>query len=359
MFGLEFEDYQVILAGCDLPQQDSLKFKLDPKGFWRNDSNKDPELRHTVLTQVAFHDLQSKIDENSGDREAGIKAFLDQNDGEGWMLPETLRLADYGLGHDDRAKEHQPVASRLGPRFYDWQLEQDPEESWRECELHARNLLGEEGFRALLADIEAEKRGEKPTKRDALKKEPPGKKKKGETSKPSSKTNPEQTELVLEVKSSPTKQQSTSALDEYPVDEVMMSFRQVARDNTTLDRETLIKRAAYNLGFGRVSAAMEERLRNHLRAAIRRKIIEADGDTVWLATPTMADYDRETLAKTVDSVMRKDTWYEYDDVVRAIAQHLGFERLLEVVAEPVRKTINYLIRQSILQKSGTSICRLA
>ena len=30
----------------------------------------------------------------------------------------TVRLADYGLGHDERAKEHQPVASRLGPRFY-------------------------------------------------------------------------------------------------------------------------------------------------------------------------------------------------------------------------------------------------
>ena len=71
-------------------------------------------------------------------------------------LPETLWLADYGLGHDDRAKEHQPVASRLGPRFYDWQLAQSPRESWRECHIHARNLLGEAGYRQLLADLEAE-----------------------------------------------------------------------------------------------------------------------------------------------------------------------------------------------------------
>ena len=73
------------------------------------------------------------------------------NDGEGWLLPETLCLSDYGLGHDDRAKEPQPVASRLGPRFFDWQLAQSPEESWRECHLHARNLLGEKGYRDLLA----------------------------------------------------------------------------------------------------------------------------------------------------------------------------------------------------------------
>ncbi len=56
------------------------------------------------------------------------------------MLPETLRLADYGLGHDDRAKEPQPVASRLGPRFLPWQLEGTPEESWEECARHAENI---------------------------------------------------------------------------------------------------------------------------------------------------------------------------------------------------------------------------
>lgn len=56
------------------------------------------------------------------------------------MLPETLRLADYGLGHDDRAQHPQPVASCLGPRFYAWQLAQTAEESWRERELHAREI---------------------------------------------------------------------------------------------------------------------------------------------------------------------------------------------------------------------------
>ena len=69
------------------------------------------------------------------------------------MLPETLRLADYGLGHDQRARRPQPVASRLGPRFYDWQLVQSAEESWRECHLHARNLLGAHEYALLLAEL--------------------------------------------------------------------------------------------------------------------------------------------------------------------------------------------------------------
>ena len=118
------------------------------------DKDKAPELRHTVLTLVAFHDLETKIRDAGGDRGKGIEAFLNQNYGEGWLLPEALRLADYGLGHDDRARHPQPVASRLGPRFFDWQLAQSPEESWRECHLHARNLLGEHRYRRLLEDIE-------------------------------------------------------------------------------------------------------------------------------------------------------------------------------------------------------------
>ena len=150
VMGLSTSDLRHVLAGCNHPRGDT--GRKQPKGFWRVDKNKDAELRHTVLTLIAFHDLESKIQTAGGDREKGIEAFLTQNHGEGWMLPETLRLADYGLGHDDRAKHPQPVASRLGPRFYDWQLAQSADESWRECHLHARNLLGTDGYAQLLVE---------------------------------------------------------------------------------------------------------------------------------------------------------------------------------------------------------------
>jgi len=154
-FGLDVGDAYQILRQCDLPKSRVAaalsEGALDPKGFWRVDKDKDPELRHTVLTLVAFHDLEQKIEAAGGDQDKGIAAFLSQNHGEGWMLPETLRLADYDLGHDDRARDHQPVASRLGPRFYDWQLVQTPEECEQESHLHARNLLGAAGYGELLA----------------------------------------------------------------------------------------------------------------------------------------------------------------------------------------------------------------
>ena len=77
------------------------------------------------------------------------------------MIPETIRLADYGLGHDDRAKKHQPVVSRLGPRFLPWQLEKTAEEAWEETKRHAalinRIMREETGPRVgakLKADVE-------------------------------------------------------------------------------------------------------------------------------------------------------------------------------------------------------------
>ena len=158
--GLEIQDVARMIKDCDhsLEAMQNSKFAstLYVKGFWRVDKDKLPEHRHTVLTLVAFDDLQEKIAACGGDVDKGIEAFCAQNDGEGWMLPETLRLADYGLGHDDRAKEHQPVRECFGPRFYDWQLAQSPEESWRECHLHARNLLGKGGYEALLAELAGE-----------------------------------------------------------------------------------------------------------------------------------------------------------------------------------------------------------
>ncbi len=119
-FGLSAADLRHILDSCDLTE---IAHDLPPKGFWRVDAELAPELRHPVLATVAFTDMA----------DAGTPVSR-------WTLPERVRLSDYGLGHDERAKQALPVASRLGPRFYDWQLGQSAEESWRECEIHARNL---------------------------------------------------------------------------------------------------------------------------------------------------------------------------------------------------------------------------
>ena len=107
-YGLSDTDMAHILKDCDWPV--GAQHDFDVRGFWRVGRDQPPELRHPVLTLIALRQTQATAH---------------------WMLPETLRLADYGLGHDDRANHHQPVATALGPRFYDWQLAQTAEEAKR------------------------------------------------------------------------------------------------------------------------------------------------------------------------------------------------------------------------------------
>ncbi|HDR9076418.1 TPA: hypothetical protein QDA97_005239 [Burkholderia vietnamiensis] len=130
--GLDADDFGYLLRECDLPTalvgNNEFARGLDTKGFWRVDKSLDPELRLTVLSQVAFRDLASR----------GLDEFLQQNDEQGWMLPEQLRLADYGLGHDERANCYQPVAARLGPRLLPWQEQINFEQDLKARQAHAQ-----------------------------------------------------------------------------------------------------------------------------------------------------------------------------------------------------------------------------
>lgn len=139
LYGLDEDDFAWILR--DDPS--------DPKGFWRVDKDQPKELRHTTLAQVAFRDL----------KEMGMEAFCNHHDGDGWQIPESITFAtrDGGiLDLDAKDGSTYPVRDRLGPRFLPWQLEQSVEDSWAECEIHARNILGEEGFKKLQAELSGE-----------------------------------------------------------------------------------------------------------------------------------------------------------------------------------------------------------
>ena len=140
--GLDTGDAAHLLAECDLPKGRSSG--SNPKGLWRIEKDKEPELRQTVLTLVALQDMD-------GSSDTLLPGYYD----EGWILPETLRLADYGLGQDDRAQQSQLVACPLGPRFIDWQLAQGSKEAWQECHLHARNLLGDQEYAQLASPAQS------------------------------------------------------------------------------------------------------------------------------------------------------------------------------------------------------------
>ena len=121
-FGLGIDDVRYIFMDCDAPTTIVLSQHWNPKGFWRVDRNLAPELRQTTLTQVAFRDLSEKFKDAGGSVSSGIEKYLAQNRGEGWIAPETVSINEVLASQVDPAGTRVPLACRLGPRFYDWQL---------------------------------------------------------------------------------------------------------------------------------------------------------------------------------------------------------------------------------------------
>ncbi len=110
LYGLRLEDLTTMLS------PDPTK----ARGFWRVDRDLPPEHRLTTLTLEAFKALLA----------VGPFRFLEQHEGEGWMLPTTLEV-------DGEARE---VRSALGPRFHPWQLAASPDESWATCHSQAQAI---------------------------------------------------------------------------------------------------------------------------------------------------------------------------------------------------------------------------
>lgn len=146
-------------------------------------------------------------------------------------------------------------------------------------------------------------------------------------------------------------------IEDWDTGEVMAAFRQAARGRGTLDRDTLLHEVSSLLGYQRLGPRIREGLKNHLKAALRRGIITADGDDVSICTPAMNTYERDELIATLKSVMRKDQRHEREDVIYAVAHHLGFTRVTKTVRDPIKSALNGAIRRGVLGCEGTLVWR--
>ena len=150
----------------------------------------------------------------------------------------------------------------------------------------------------------------------------------------------------------------STPIEQLDTDDIMAAFRQAARGRGWLDRDELLKEVSVALGYQRLGPKIEEALRGHLRAAIRRRIVEADGASLVRAgTGTMADYGLDELRETFRSVMRKGASYEREDVIHALARYLGFARITDNSRDTIKSAINSAIRHGVLGYEGSVIWR--
>lgn len=173
-------------------------------------------------------------------------------------------------------------------------------------------------------------------------------------------TSPKATRADRQVQPTPIPESPArpTPIDEIDTDDIMAAFRQAARGKGWLDRDELLKEVSLVLGYQRFGPKIDESLRGHLRAAIRRRIIETDGpNLVHGGTVSMADYEPDELVEVFRSVMRRGTTYDREEVIPALARHLGFVRLTDSIREPIRKAITRAIQQGILGYEGDVIWR--
>ena len=136
----------------------------------------------------------------------------------------------------------------------------------------------------------------------------------------------------------------------------MAAFRQATRSRGLMERAELIKDTANCLGYRRLGEKIQEVLRNHLRTAIRRGIIETDGrDRVRGGPETLAEFTLEELREMFKNVMSKRHSHEREEVIINLARYLGFSRLSEVGRTAIRAAITSGLRQRVLSAHGEMI----
>lgn len=63
------------------------------------------------------------------------------------------------------------------------------------------------------------------------------------------------------------------------------------------------------------------------------------------------------LVDSLCALMRIGRTYEREEVISAVAAHLGFTRLANDIREPIESTINAGMRRRVLGYEGNMICR--
>lgn len=119
----------------------------------------------------------------------------------------------------------------------------------------------------------------------------------------------------------------------------------------TCKLEKAIRSNLEGLGYGgyeRLGKAIGYTLKGHMRAAIRRRILAANGQTVWADTQAMDAYKRGELVGVLKSVMRKGAEYPRKEVIESVARYLGFSRARDTVKGPIKSAINAAIRRGVL-----------
>jgi hypothetical protein len=143
---------------------------------------------------------------------------------------------------------------------------------------------------------------------------------------------------------------SATTLDDLDRSDVMITFRAISREHGPLPQREFLRFVARRLGYERLGKNVAQLLKGHLRAAIRREIVQRDESTrdIGPGIRDIVDYDPTVLVKTILAVIRPGTALDRDSTIRDAARYLGYRNVTEIVRKELRSAINRGIRRGFL-----------
>ncbi|MEP7217964.1 MAG: restriction endonuclease subunit S [Bacteroidota bacterium] len=144
---------------------------------------------------------------------------------------------------------------------------------------------------------------------------------------------------------------------ELPIEQAMAALRSAARGAGEITEEELLRGAAHRLGYERLGKTIRALLEQYLATALERRIIARNDDHFICPTPTLARYEEEFLITALSSVLRRDYEYEREEVMAAMAEHLGYSALTDAMRERMKPMLTRAIRDGVLGHRGKWVWR--
>jgi hypothetical protein len=136
---------------------------------------------------------------------------------------------------------------------------------------------------------------------------------------------------------------------------ILAALRQACWGAGEMTADELIRKVAVRLGSPRFGKTFRGRLEAHVKVAVKRRIVAAKGELLTGATPTFGRYDFRFLLDTVRQLVRRGDEFERDEIVRAVAAHLGYGQVTPAIRERMDRVFLWAAQEGALEIRGGRI----
>jgi hypothetical protein len=136
----------------------------------------------------------------------------------------------------------------------------------------------------------------------------------------------------------------------------LAAIRETFATNGSLAPKHVYREVAQAAGHARAGRRLRHEIRQAMRIAVRRGIIERNGAEYSLLCRRIDQYTRNHLVRMLLAAMPPG-WQTRDEATRAAARHVGYRRTGRNIQRAFKSAINAAIRRGLLDRDGAHLVR--